>query len=120
MRWEQRWIASEPIGVAPRDWSYTSRVRHQLRIVRPLDGRRPAASRLYLMPNTELFVTTTAHRGVFFDHTRLGASVGVGVASRLNIEAGYLRQSIIRADGVHELHDVLQVTGRVPLQSRPR
>ncbi|MES2523162.1 MAG: DUF2490 domain-containing protein [Gemmatimonadota bacterium] len=120
LRWEQRWIAPEPTAGASRDWAYASRVRHQLRVVRPLDGRAPAASRFYVMPNSELFVRTVGHRGVFFDQSRLGVSLGVGVASRLNLEAGYLRQSIIRADGLHERHDVLQLTGRVPLQSRPR
>ena len=107
------------MGNAEREWSYTSRVRHQIRVVAPMDGRAPAASRLYLMPNVEAFVRTTAHTGTFFDQTRLGTAVGVGVLPRLNLEAGYMRQSILRTDGAHELHHVVQITGRLLTARRP-
>lgn len=115
LRYEQRWIAPEPADGAKHDWSYTSRVRHQLRLTIPLDGQTSSKARLYAVPNSELFVTTTDHHGVFFAQSRLGVAVGAKALARLNVEAGYLRQSQIRGDGVHELHHVLQFTGRVPL-----
>ena len=114
LRYEQRWTGPEPVEGAEHDWSYTSRVRHQVRIVAPLDGRAPSQTRFYAVPSVELFVTTTDHHSPFFAQSRLGAALGKKVARRLNVEAGYLRQSQIRGDGVHELHNVLQLSGRIP------
>jgi hypothetical protein len=114
LRYEQRWTAPEPPDGAAHDWGYTSRVRHQMRFIAPLDGRAPGKSRLYATPSVELFVTTTNHHGPFFSQSRLGATVGTKVAPRLNVETGYLRQSQIRGDGFHELHHVLLIMGRVP------
>lgn len=117
-RYEQRLIAPTLAGGVQGDWAYSTRARHQLRVVRPLDGKPARSSSLYVMPNVEVFVKTTNHHGVFFDQSRLGAAVGFGVAPRLNLEVNAMRQSQIRTDGVHERHDVLQLTARVLPQTR--
>ena len=119
LRYEQRWITPETRDGEASRTQYTSRVRHQIRVVAPLDGRSPAASRLYVMPNVELFVRTTKHQGVFFDQSRIGAAVGFGVAPRLNLEAGYMRQGIVRSGGGLQVHHVLQATARVLAGRRP-
>jgi hypothetical protein len=119
LRNEQRWIAPEARDGEETERAYTSRVRHQIRVVAPLDGRSPAASRLYAMPHIELFVTTMNHKGVLFDHSRLGAALGFGVATRLNVEAGYMRQGIVHGGGRLEVHHVLQINARVLAGPRP-
>jgi hypothetical protein len=113
LRYEQRWIGPEPEPGAVHDWSYTSRVRHQVRILAPLDGRSPAQARLYAVPSMELLVATTDHHSPFITQSRFGAALGRKLAHRLNVEAGYLRQSQMRGDGLHELHNVLQFSGRI-------
>lgn len=113
LRLEHRWIRPEPEKGADPDWSYTSRVRHQLRIVAPLDGRAPSESRWYAVPSVEVLVTTFNHQPPFFGQSRIGAALGKRVARRLNVEAGYVRQSQIRGDGFHEFHNVLQLWGRI-------
>ena len=116
-RYEQRWSAPAE-GGADRDWTYAGRARHQIRVVVPVDGRRPAATRLYVMPNVELFARTTNRSGALIDQTRFGTAIGTGVASRVNLEAGYMRQGFVRSGGVEEVHHVLQVTARVLPQAR--
>jgi hypothetical protein len=117
-RFEERWIAPVAPEGGKRDWAYSTRLRHQLRIVAPLDGRPPSESRLYAMPNVELFVRTTKHAGVLFEQTRLGAALGIAVAPRLNLETGYLRQGLVHGDGGLEVHHLLQVTARVLAKRR--
>lgn len=119
LRWEQRWIAPVNVDGADRTWTYSTRLRHQLRIVTPLDGRSAAASRFYLLPNAEVFIRTSDHSGVLFDQTRLGAGLGIGVASRLNLESNVFRQSSVRTDGRHEIHHAMQFSARIPLTARP-
>ena len=114
---EQRWSAPAD-GGADRDWTYAGRARHQVRVVVPVDGRTPAATRLYVMPNVELFARTTNRSGALIDQTRFGTALGAGVAPRVNLEAGYMRQGFVRAGGVEEVHHVLQVTARVLTQAR--
>ena len=118
LRFEQRWVAPvEPDG-EQRDWAYSARLRHQIRVVAPLDGRSPSASRLYAMPNVEVFVRTTRREGVLFDQTRLGAALGIAAGPRVNLEAGYIRQGTVHNGDWLEVHHVLQVTARVLLQPR--
>jgi hypothetical protein len=117
-RFEERWIAPVAPGGGERNWDYSTRLRHQLRIVAPLDGRPPAASRIYALPSVEVFLRTTKHEGVLFEQTRLGVALGIAVAPRLNLETGYLRQGIVHNDGWLEVHHVLQVTARVLAKRR--
>jgi hypothetical protein len=112
-RYEQRWLGADPLPGAEREWVYTSRVRHQIRVVRPLDGRSNAATRLYVIPSLEGFVRTTDRRGLLVEQMRAGVTAGLGIAPRINVEAGYQRQTTIRTDQVREVHDVLQVAARV-------
>ena len=71
------------------------------------------------MPNVELFVRTMKPGGVFVDQSRIGAALGLGVASRVNLEAGYLRQGFVYRDSRTEVHHVVQVTARVLPSPRP-
>lgn len=120
LRWEQRWQSAVPAAGSTRDWTYTSRLRYQWRATFPLDGKSTAATSLYIVPQSELFLRTTNHGPVLFDQDRIGVALGVGVLPRLNLEVGYLRQSQIRTDGIHQLDHTLLLQGRVQLRPRSK
>jgi Protein of unknown function (DUF2490) len=91
LRIEQRWLGKVKTGT-DRDiesWTFLHRFRHLLKIQFPLGNK------LYGWVGDELFIGAGKKLGVnIFDQNRLHANLGYRLNKNLNIELGYLNQTL--------------------------
>lgn len=103
-RLEQRW--QERLGTTGDEagqrvgWTYTNRARYFLRATVAPGGGAPTSGEPYLVAYDELFVSFGRNvRSNVFDQNRLFGGVGYRLRPTLGLEAGYLNQIVLRANG---------------------
>lgn len=99
-RFEERWSGQVTSEGEVDGWTRTNRVRYQFRATRPLGAPTIQVGTTYLQLTNELFVNFGSHvRLNVFDQNRMQVMVGRRVSEHLRLEAGYLQQLLLKANG---------------------
>ena len=99
-RLEQRWV-EVPLGDTARDRRYTNRMRYLARATLPLRGRTLDAGEPYASVYDEVFANWGRNVGRnVLDQNRLYGALGWRLGATTRVEAGYLQQLVLTADGV--------------------
>lgn len=109
-RLEQRWVDT-PVDATTRDRRYTNRMRYLARATLPLRGRALDPGEPYASVYDELMVSWGRNVGRnVFDQNRAYAALGWRLTGATRVEAGYLQQFVLKADGVRaERNHTLQL-----------
>jgi hypothetical protein len=110
-RVEQRWVERPLDAAGTRDRTYSNRARYLARATVPLRGRTLDAGEAYVSAYDEVFANWGRNVGRnLLDQNRLYGALGWRFGATTRVEAGYLQQIILKANGVQaERNHTLQL-----------
>jgi Protein of unknown function (DUF2490) len=115
LRLEQRWIGKHLGTENIAAWSYSNRIRYQIRADVPLQGQKLDDKEFYAAAFDEVFVGWGVGVGAnIFDQNRLGLMVGYKLNKHVKLEGGYFNHilqqgKLVNNKAVIQLNDGIMV-----------